>query len=171
MRTPRPQPYKLFMTLITDHPTAQLISTIDSSGIDPPSVNPLAPDVQAGPAARFLGWLAAGDFGAPNPSLDPAVTLKALLPPGSREWTGRESVSAAFESFFGGMDAFEVVGVATDQVADRLSLRWRVHASGGRLGSGQYVAEQTCYAALNPNGRIAEMSLVCSGFRPLSATP
>lgn len=120
-------------------------------------------------ATSFLHWLAAADFGAPAASLDADVTLKALLPPGYREWSGEEAVCAAFDAFFGGMDSFDVVEMSAARVGDRLQMRWRVHAGGGRLGAGDFVAEQSCYAELGAGGRIGSLSLVCSGFRDRSA--
>ena len=116
-------------------------------------------------AAAFLDKLAAGDFDQLAAALEPDAQLKALLPPGYMEWTGQEAVCGAFDMFFGGMDTYEVIDATIGQVGDRLHLRWRIHARGGRLGPQDFVAEQSCYADAGPTRRLQSLALVCSGFR------
>lgn len=116
-------------------------------------------------AGIFLDRLAAGDFTQLTAALEPDARLSALLPRGFDEWEGRDEVGGAFDSFFGGMDEYEVLDASVGLVGDRLRLRWRIHARGGRLGPQDFVAEQSCYADAGPTGRLQFMALVCSGFR------
>jgi len=126
------------------------------------TLSPTSP--RFGAAGLFLERLATGDFDQLAAALEPDVKLSALLPRGFCEWQGSEAVCAAFTSFFGGMDEFEVLDATVGQVGDRLQLRWRVHVHGGRLGPDDFVAEQQCYADAGPSGRLQFIVMVCSGF-------
>jgi hypothetical protein len=115
-------------------------------------------------AGLFLERLTAGDFDRLALALEPDVTLIALLPRGCRGYEGRDAVCGAFTTWFGGFDEYEMLDATVGQVGTRLQLRWRLHVRGGRLGAEDFVVEQHGYADGGPNGRIQNLSLVCSGF-------
>src|SRR6478752_1335646 len=90
-------------------------------------------------------------------ALEPDVTLSALLPRGFREWEGRDEVCAAFTTWFGGFDEYEMLDATVGQVGTRLQMRWRMHVHGGRLGPEDFVVEQHCYAIAGPHNRIQQL--------------
>jgi hypothetical protein len=69
-----------------------------------------------------------------------------------------------FERWFGDVEKCEVADAAVGQVGPLLQLRWRIRLQGPRLGNKPMVVEQHAYATTGPNGRIQQMSLLCSGF-------
>jgi hypothetical protein len=115
-------------------------------------------------AGVFLEQLATGDMTQLAVALEDTASLTALLPRGLKEWRGRDAVCEAFDMFFGGLDELELLDAEVGQVGNRMQLRWRLHARGGRLGDDNFVVEQFCYADGGSTGRIQSMSLVCSGF-------
>ena len=115
-------------------------------------------------AGMFIERLTAGDFDRLAIAMEDDVTLNALLPRGFREFTGRDEVCAAFRTWFGGFDEYEMLDATVGQVGARLQMRWRLHVHGGRLGPVDFVVEQHCYADAGPSGRIQHLSMVCSGF-------
>jgi hypothetical protein len=112
----------------------------------------------------FIAHLAAGDFTQLATLLEPDVSFSALLPDGLREWHGPEQVMSAFVGWFGGVDECEIVEAAIDHVGPRLQLQWRARVRGGHFGDASYVVEQQVYADPGPSGRIARLSMLCSGF-------
>lgn len=160
MRTPWSAPYNGYMTTTI----ATTIATTEPTTTD----TPLRSDPTA-TAELLVASLAACDFAGLASVLDPDVRLDALLPRGHVTWEGSDAVRGAFETFFGGLDEFDLLDSSTARLGDRIHLRWRFHASGGRLGSADHVVEQSCYAEAGPDGRFVAMALVCSGFRPTPA--
>ena len=57
----------------------------------------------------FLDALTARDRARIEASLTPDVRMRALLPSGHREYTGPGAITAAFLSWFGEAEEFEVV--------------------------------------------------------------
>ena len=121
-----------------------------------------APNFAVG--GHLLETLASGDFAGLGALLEPGATMSALLPRGFDEWRGREEICAAFERWFGDVDAFEVVDASVGQVGARLQLRWRVRVCGARFGAGARLVEQHVYADTGPTGRIGALRLLCSGY-------
>ncbi len=91
--------------------------------------------------------------------------LRALLPPGFREWTGHRA-SPAFGSWFGNTEGFELVEATVGEVGGRLRLQWRLRLQAERLGTGWFTVEQQAYADAVDGGRIARLDLLCTGYRP-----
>ena len=114
----------------------------------------------------FLAHLAAGDFTALATLFEPEVSFNALLPDGLREWQGREQVEAAFVAWFGRVEEYAIVASSVDHVGPRLQLQWRARVRGGHFGEVSHVVEQQVYADPGPSGRIAHLSMLCSGFAP-----
>ena len=131
--------------------------------MDETLTTPLAPGFAV--AGSFLEALAGRDFDRLGRALDPAATMSALLPRGFDTWDGPDAIVAAFERWFGDVDAFEVLDAAVGQVGGRLQLRWRVRVEGGpRFPDGARVLEQNVFADTAANGRIVFLALLCSGF-------
>jgi len=75
---------------------------------------------------------------------------------------------ATFARWFGDTDEFDLVEAVVGEVGARLHLRWRARLRAARLGDGWFVVEQQVYADTTADGRIARMSLLCSGYCPES---
>src|SRR5688500_14979272 len=114
----------------------------------------------------FLEHLAAGDFTALATLFEPDVSLTALLPDGLREWQGVDEVEAAFVGWFGRVGEHTLVATSVDHVGPRLQLQWRARVRGGHFGDVHHIVEQQVYADRGPSGRIAHLSMLCSGFAP-----
>ena len=117
-------------------------------------------------AGSFLEGLAAQDFARLGDALTGDVRLRALLPPGLREWTGAETIAEVFASWFGDTEDFELVEATVGEVGGRLHLHWRLRLQAERLGPGWFTIEQQAYADTDESGRIARLDLLCTGYRP-----
>ncbi len=114
----------------------------------------------------FLDGLTGREFEVVAAALHPEVTMRALLPSGTREWQGRAEVAAAFRGWFGAADEFAVVDATVGDVAGRLHLAWRARLRPAPFdnGDGWHVIEQ--HAFVNAAELIDRIDLMCSGFRP-----
>jgi hypothetical protein len=89
-----------------------------------------------------------------------------LLPPGSREWTGAGVVADQFAHWFGDTEDFELIESTAGEVGGRLHLRWRLRLRAERLGAGWFTVGQQAYADTGDGGLIAQLDLLCTGYRP-----
>ncbi|MGH9006887.1 MAG: hypothetical protein ACRDV6_04090 [Acidimicrobiales bacterium] len=121
-------------------------------------------------AGAFLEGLANRDFDHLASALSQDVHLRALLPPGFFEWDGVDTVRGVFAKWFGDVEEFKLVDAIVGEVGSRLHLRWRVRLLGERLGSGWFTVEQQAYADTDGADRIAQLSLLCSGYCPERAS-
>ena len=103
-----------------------------------------------------------GDLGGLATLFEPDVSFDALLPDGLR--SGRASRARAFVGWFGRVDELELVAASVDHVGPRLQLQWRARVRGGPFGEASHVVEQQVYADPGPSGRIARLTMLCSGF-------
>jgi hypothetical protein len=117
-------------------------------------------------AGSFLDGIAAQDFGQIGKALTDDVKLRALLPGGLRQWAGAEAIAAAFATWFGDTEDFELLEAAADEVGGRLHLHWRLRLQAERLGPGWFTVEQQAYADTSAGGRIGRLDLLCTGYRP-----
>jgi len=117
-------------------------------------------------AGVFLEGLAGQDFDLLASTLDGDAHLSALVPPGLRESRGPDGIRATFARWFGDTEDFDLVEAVVGEVGSRLHLRWRARLRAARLGDGWFVVEQQAYADTTADGRIARMSLLCSGYCP-----
>ena len=115
-------------------------------------------------AGVLVEALAAHDFEGIAAALEPDATMAALLPHGNVSWEGAAEICAAFATWFGDVEEFEVADVSVGQVGELLQLRWRVRVRGIRFGAEPMIAEQSVYASTGPNARIDRIRLLCSGF-------
>ena len=114
----------------------------------------------------FLEGLANRDFAHIATTLATNVRFRAMLPPGPQEFEGPDQVTAAFRSWFGDVDEFELVDAAVGEVGARLHLSWRIRVRPAPfgIGDGWHVIEQHAYA--DTTDAIETLDLVCSGFNP-----
>jgi len=122
-------------------------------------------------AGTFLEALATQDFERLGTVLTRDAQLRALLPPGSREWTGADTIANQFATWFGGTSKFDMVDATVGEVGGRMHLRWRIRLQADRRGAGWRVIEQQAYADGDEHGRIARLDLLCTGFRAESSDP
>jgi hypothetical protein len=117
-------------------------------------------------AGSLLEGLAAQDFAQLGGALAADARLRALLPPGLREWTGAQVIADQFASWFGDTQDFDLVEATVGEVGGRLHLHWRLRLRAERLGTGWFTVEQQAYADTDEGGRIAQLDLLCTGYRP-----
>ena len=113
--------------------------------------------------ASFLESLAAQDFDRLETLFTPHVHFRALVPPGVREGQTAGEATSWLRRWFGDADELQVLRSAADLVFDRLYLCYRLRSHD--TANGWRVVEQQAYCDVQ-HGHIADMWLVCSGFRP-----
>jgi ketosteroid isomerase-like protein len=115
-------------------------------------------------ASEIASVVADRDLDALADYLSEDVRLRALLPGGPEETTGRAEVLGRFKTWFG--DYAEVVldESAGDDVGDRLLVHYRLVLD---PDVEPHVVSQTwsCTYDLDGSGRLARIDLLCSGFR------
>lgn len=116
-----------------------------------------------GVGERFLQALAGRDFEALEACLRPGVSFRALVPPGVREATDASGAVKHLRRWFGDAASFEMLGAEIGQVADRLSITYRIRLHDQ---DGWQVIEQHLYCDVGDDGRIGNLDLLCSGFLP-----
>ena len=116
-------------------------------------------------AGSFLEGLAAQDFSRLGDALSAGGHLRALLPPGFKEWAGAQAIANQFAVWFGNTQEYELVEATVGEVGGRLHLRWRLRLQAARLGQGWFTVEQQAYADTDDTGRIAKLDLLCTGYR------
>jgi hypothetical protein len=117
-------------------------------------------------AGVFLEGLAGQDFARLGGVLAADACLRALLPSGLREWAGAEAIADRFAGWFGDTQDFDLVEATVGEVGGRLHLHWRVRLQAERLGAGWFTVEQQVYADTADGGRIVQLDLLCTGYRP-----
>jgi len=120
-------------------------------------------------ARHFLGCLAVQDFEVLAASFSDDVRLRALLPGDTKEWDGRERVTATFVRWFGNTNDYELVDAAVDDLGPRVHMSWQARVRADRLGEGWFRVEQQAYAEIDEHHRIQHVWLACSGY--LAETP
>ena len=111
----------------------------------------------------FLESLAAQDFDRLEALFAPRVRFRALLPPETCEEKSAEAATGQLRDWFGEADTLQVLQSTTDQVFDRLHLAYRLRSHD--TANGWQLIEQHAYCDVQ-NDHIADMWLLCSGFRP-----
>ncbi len=114
----------------------------------------------------FLEALAVQDFERLATLFAPHVRFRALLPPRICEEKTAEAATGWLRRWFGDADELQVLQSSADQVFDRLYLHYRLRLHDPE--NGWRVIEQQAYCDVQ-DGCIADMWLLCSGFRPDTA--
>jgi hypothetical protein len=113
----------------------------------------------------LLEALARRDFARLSDCLEPAATMRALLPPGFAEYQGAPQIVESIRSWFGGADEFEVLDGTVGEIGGRLHVAWRLRLRPTPWGDhAWHVIEQHAY--LRARERIDAIDLLCSGFQP-----
>ena len=120
-------------------------------------------------AGTFLEALASQDFERLGTVLTADARLRALLPPGPREWVGADTIAKQFATWFADTRKFDLVDATVGEVGGRIHLRWRIRLQADRRGPGWRVIEQQAYADSSEHGYIAQLDLLCTGFRSETA--
>ena len=118
------------------------------------------------PCVALVAALAERDFDHLADALAPTVRMRALIPPGPVEVSGRDPAAARFASWFGGREALRLVDSSSDAVGDRFHVSYRLRVKDA--GEPWRVVEQHLFCAIDGNW-ITAIDLVCSGFRPEQA--
>lgn len=120
-----------------------------------------------GPAARrLLDAITSRDFASVEAALAAGAHMRALLPSGLVEVTGRDAIAERLRAWFGGANPFEVLSATAEPVAHRYGIgyRFRLRPPGARLDT---VIEQHLFCTAE-NGAVEAIDLLCTGFLPLA---
>jgi hypothetical protein len=126
----------------------------------------MQPSSATDPGAALVAALAERDFDHLADALAPTVRMRALIPPGPVEVSGRDPAAARFASWFGGREALRLVDSASDAVGDRLHVSYRLRVKDA--GEPWRIVEQHLFCTIDASW-ITALDLVCSGFRPEQA--
>ena len=116
---------------------------------------------------QLVAAIAAQDAPAIAACFAEDVQLHALMPPGLRERTGATESAALVAGWFADSTELELVGSQTGDVGDRLHISYRF--AGVEEGE-PYLVEHHLFCIVGESGRIERADLLCSGFRPRSAS-
>ena len=117
-------------------------------------------------AGSFIDGLAARDFDAVVGTLDDDVAFRALLPSRVLDLKGSDAVRSTLDTWFGGADHWELVEAVVGEVGGRIHLRWRLRLTNTDVGPGTFLVEQQVYADAGADGRLSDVALLCTGYRP-----
>ena len=111
----------------------------------------------------FINALAAQDFETLEHLFTPEVRFRAMVPSGERLGNTAGEATGWLRKWFGGKDTLQVLQSAAGPVFDRLYLSYQLRLHDQQ--DGWRVIEQQAYGIVK-DGKIADLWLVCSGFRP-----
>lgn len=117
-------------------------------------------------AGRFIDALVARNFDAVVSTMSDDVTFRALLPARILDLDGTGAVRSTFERWFGGSQRWELVEAVVRDVGGRIHLHWRIRLTNPDAGPGSFIVEQQIYADAATDGRLRDVALLCSGYRP-----
>jgi len=117
-------------------------------------------------AGRFVDGLAARDFDLLAGTLADGVRFRALLPRRVLDLEGADAVRSTFVRWFGGAERWEMVEAVVGEVGGRVHLHWRVRLTDPGIGEGTLLVEQQVYADAGADGRLRDVALLCTGYRP-----
>jgi hypothetical protein len=114
---------------------------------------------------KFVQAIASRDFPAIAACFADDVQFRALVPRGLREARGPADATRYFQTWFGSAERIEALDLRCELIGDRQHLAWRVRVDEPARAT---VLEQHAFATWG-RGRITQIDLVCSGFRPFEA--
>ena len=117
---------------------------------------------------RYVAALASKDTEALKRLVSPDITLRGLTPGRSWEAHGPDEVAdVLFGNWFEDSDHIEsLLSIESGRVEDRYRVSYRLAVNNQR---GSHLVEQQAYYDV-VDSRIAEMSILCSGFRPTGSS-
>jgi len=113
-----------------------------------------------------MDGIAARDFDAVVSTLADDVVFRALLPRRVVELAGRAAARSIFDTWFAAAERWELIEAVVGEVGGRLHLRWRLRLTNPNIGPGTFLVEQQIYADAGPDGRLGNVALLCTGYRP-----
>jgi hypothetical protein len=114
----------------------------------------------------FLAALSRRDYDELERYFEPDARFRALVPSGLKEGSGPQEAVGWLRRWFGDADVFDVQRTELDWVCDRLHISYRLRVREEGLW---YLVEQQAYCVVGDE-KLKIMSLLCSGFRPESAS-
>jgi TusA-related sulfurtransferase len=111
----------------------------------------------------FVHALAIQDFDALEHLFIPEPRFRAMVPSGERVGQTAQEAAGWLRRWFGSCDTLQVLQSNAGPVFDRLYLYYRVRLHDAK--DGWRVIEQHAYCQVQ-EGKIADLWMVCSGFRP-----
>ena len=73
---------------------------------------------------------------------------------------------SAFETWFGSAERWDMTEAVVGEVGGLVHLRWRIRLTKPDLGPDAVLVEQQAYAHAGADGRLRDVALLCTGFRP-----
>ena len=131
-----------------------------------PRPSPIDHDASA-LAQSFVDAIVGLDFDRLQSLFAPDVRFRAIIPGGCREASTAAGARAFVEDWFGGTEARDLIGWTLDPVGDRLALGYRLELT---EDGERRVVEQHVSAVVD-GAVFSDVSLLCSGFRRLTAQP
>jgi TusA-related sulfurtransferase len=134
--------------------------------IAPPTGQVLPPSAVDRIAMRlghaFVEAIVAGDFDRLETLFAPDVRFRAIIPHEYQDASTASGAREIVEGWFGDTTQRELLGSTVEMVGDRLALGYRLEL----MEAGErHIVEQRVAANVN-GGRIRDLALLCSGFRP-----
>jgi TusA-related sulfurtransferase/ketosteroid isomerase-like protein len=132
-----------------------------ASGTPPAAVDNLASEL----GRAFVDAIVDGDFDRLEALMTPDVRFRALTPREHHEAATATGARAIVEDWFDETDPRELLGLRVEPVGDKLAIGYRLEltAHGERRVVEQHVA------AVVEGRALRDLSLVCTGFRPITA--
>jgi hypothetical protein len=137
-----------------------------TSTTEPTTTPPADESPSLAVAGQIIDGLAVRDFDAVVAALADDVHFRALLPNRVLDLDDRDAVRATFDTWFGGAERWDLVEAVVGEVGGRVHLRWRLNVTNPQVGPGNLMVEQQVYADAGPDGRLRDVSLMCTGYRP-----
>ena len=119
-----------------------------------------------GLGAQLIDAVAAQDEAALAQCFASSAEFRALTPPGLRERSGAAEASGLISQWFSDSTELQLLDSQSSEVGDRLHVSYRF---GGMEDGEAYVVEQHLFCTIR-DGKIVQADLLCSGFRPQTAT-
>lgn len=112
------------------------------------------------------------DFAGLEALLSSDARLRGVLPPRMLEADGPAEILGWFRRWYEGAETFEVLDRTIDDVAGRTRASWRIGVTPHPVNGdpARHVIEQIVFCDAS-DGRIDQIDLLCSGFRPQGSPP
>ncbi len=115
----------------------------------------------------FVDAVVGGDFDRIEALLAPDVRFRALVPRETREASAAAGARAIIEDWFGETDNRELLESKVELLVGRLVATFRLQL---REAGTWFVVQQELVATV-ADGRVHDLAMLCTGFRPLPAAP